>query len=324
MCIFSQPVLLVNNTQIFARKSARGTQLLAYQMNYESRDQNAMILPVPVRQPAHDASLRFIDLSGYGALFDDLKDGFPSSPQSFSIGCSRRGAALGVADLKVFEVGNYVASYVPSLSAFSRLDARFTLPDDTWSQIPQYKSYGFAVFQLAAGELKPHPMAFEFETAMDSLYFPTLHIHDGEVHAREEFDHALYLQHAGFDSRVYGYENADVPDRSTGLIRSKHVARHFCNTAEAKGTVDPELLVHRRLLHGNHPNRDTVIETFGDPVSPALNFRPWLASLPWLVTAFVVTWFWIRRSKIRRLRTAGDRGSQRAVATEQRDESKSR
>src|SRR6185437_3937701 len=42
----------VNNTQIVARVSSVGTHFLAYQMNYESHDENAMILPIPVRQPA--------------------------------------------------------------------------------------------------------------------------------------------------------------------------------------------------------------------------------------------------------------------------------
>ena len=47
-------------------------------------------------------------------------------------------------------------------------------------------------------------MAMEFQTQRDSneIFFPTIHIHDGEVHELEEFDHALYLQHAEFDSKV--------------------------------------------------------------------------------------------------------------------------
>ena len=45
MCIFSQPVVSVNNTRIFARATAGGTQFLAYQMNYESAGENAMMFP---------------------------------------------------------------------------------------------------------------------------------------------------------------------------------------------------------------------------------------------------------------------------------------
>ena len=320
MCIFAQPVLSVNSTQIFARHAAHGTQFLAYQMKYESLDQNAMILPVPVRQPATEESLRFIDLRDYDTLFDDLDNGFPYSAPAFSIGCSAPVAFEAAAALEVFEVGNYIASFVPNLAAFSRLDQRFRLPAAAWSEVPQYKRYGFAVFQLAAGALKPHPMAFEFETAQEPLFFPTLHIHDGQVHSNEEFDHVLYLQHAGFDSRVYGYENANVPDKSTGLVRSKRVAKHFCSTERSKGIVDPGLLVHRQSIRGMHPNRDTEFVTFGDPITPTLNYRPWLTYLPWLAIALLVTWFLSRRAKIRRLRAAG---SQQTVTTEQSDRPKS-
>jgi len=304
MCIFSQPVFTVFNTQIFARSTARGTQFLAYQMSYESRDENAMILPIPIRQPAHDESLRFVDFRDYDDFFDDLAEGFPNiGSLSFNIGCSG-GPGNDAADhtLEVFDVGNYIASFVPSLSDFSRLDARFTLPANTWSQVPQYEDYGFAVFQLAAGSLKPHPMAFEFENDNDSIYFPTLHIHDGKVHDTEEFDHCLYMQHAGFDSRVYRYQNSTVADTSTGLIRSANVAKHFCDVDRTNGVVDGDLLVHRQFIRGNHPNRDTEVMTFGDPTHPTLNLRPYFSYTPWLVGAAAVTWFFARRAKIKKMK----------------------
>jgi hypothetical protein len=181
MCCFSQPVLSVNNTQIFARLSGNGTQYLAYQMSYESRDENAMILPLPVKQPANNRTLTFIDLKDYDGFFDDLANGFPfHSPPS--IGCSAHIDRALRHDLEVFEVGNYIASFVPTIDDFDRLDSKFTLPNDIWANIPGYESFGFAVFQLAAGSLKPHPMCFEFQSASGDLFFPTVHIHDGEVH----------------------------------------------------------------------------------------------------------------------------------------------
>jgi hypothetical protein len=306
MCIFSQPVVSVNNTQIFARTSSRRTQFLAYQMNYESQHENGMILPVPIRRPATGESLRFIDLREYEDFFDDLDDGFPYVQPSFNISCSKPVDVKSAGALKVFEVGNYIASFVPTMLEFSRLDERFTLPDSTWSLIPQYATYGFVVFQLAAGSLTPHPMAFEFENANDSIYFPTMHIHDGQVHETEEFDHVLYLQHAGFDSRVYGYRNSDIADKATGLIRSKYVARHFCDMDRCNGVVDPDLLVHREIIRGINPNRDTSIETFGDPAHPTLNLRPWLSYSPWLVFLAAATWFFARRARIKNMKAASN------------------
>jgi hypothetical protein len=306
MCIFAQPVISVNNTQIFARVSENNTQFLVYQMNYKSREANAMILPIPVRQPVHEASLHFIDLKSYADFFSDLANGFPYQPPAFNIGCSKSRTAPTANSLEVLNVGNYVASFAPSLADFSRLDSRFTLPASIWAKIPQYAGYGFAVFQLAAGSLKPHPMAFEFEMAAGPIHFPTLHIHDGEIHAAEEFDHVLYLQHAGFDSRAYGYRNSDVPDESTGLIRSKYAASRFCDLDRSAGVVDGKLLVHRKIIKGQCPNQDTEIATIGDPTRPTLNLRPLYAYAPWLWGGAAITWFFRRRAKIKRMKTVGD------------------
>lgn len=314
MCIFSQPVISVNNTQIFARISSAGTQLLAYQMNYESQDENAMILPIPVKRPVQENSLRFIDLKGYADFFDDLADGFPyHSPPS--IGCSASFDPASRPDLQVFNIGNYMASFVPGLPDFSRLDSRFSLPNKTWAQIPKYAEYGFAVFQLAAGSLKPHPMAFEFQSDRDAVYFPTLHIHDGEIHDTEEFDHVLYVQHAGFDSRVYGYQNSNVVDKSTGLIRSKYLANRFCDVGRAAGLMDGDLLIHRKLIRGNLPNRDTEIATYGDPVKTTLNLRPLLSYTPWLVVFAGIGWFFARRSKLKKMRDAESNNVDQEIAT---------
>ncbi|MFO0915596.1 MAG: hypothetical protein U0795_21710 [Pirellulales bacterium] len=297
MCCFSQRVESVRNTRIFARLSGRGTQFLAYQMNYESRDANAMILPLPVRQPADDKSLKFIDLSHYDAFFDDLANGFPFRAVP-SIGCSARPIRTNAEGLEVFAVGNYIASFVPTLTDFDRLDAKFKLPVEVWNKIPGYEDYSFAVFQLAAGSLRPHPMAFEFQARNDELFFPTVHIHDGKFHPSEEFDHALYMQHAGLDSKVSSYANADVGDSSTGLIRSKYRASQFCQVGKTVGLVAGDLLVHRKFILGEHPNADTVFAPSGDPVRPSLNLRPLLSYFPWLVGLAAIGWLLHRRSKL--------------------------
>lgn len=266
-----------------------------------------MILPLPVKQPAREDSLRFIDLKDYDEFFADLERGFPYEPESPVFGCDTRvTSGYGNATLEVHKVGDYIASFVPTLKDFSRLDIRFRLPEETWLKQPQYVGYGFAVFQLTSGKLKPHPMAMEFETTETSVYFPTLHIHDGEIHETEKFDHILYLQHAGLDSRVYPYRNAEVRDRSTGIERSKFVAKEFCDAGKSQGVVNPDLLVHRVRMIGNQPNRDTVIAAIGDPTTPTLNLRGLLWYWPWLVVTAAVTWLFTRRSKLKRLRAIGE------------------
>lgn len=308
MCIFTKPVISVNNTQIFARLTSRCTQYLAYQMNYESRDENAMILPVPVRAPAAESSLRFLDLEPYPELFRDLERGFPFRP-SASIGCGMMlSAPKSARNLVVQKVGNYIASFVPKLADFDRLSEQFRLPAATWNSLPRYKDFGFAVFQLAAGNLKPHPMAFEFESASSSIFFPTLHIHDGAIHDEEDFDHVLYLQHAALDGRVYGYRNSETCDPATGLIRSENEANNFCKTEKAKGIVDGNLLVHRQILRGTQRNQDTEMVVSGDPERRSLNLRPVLTYVPWMLIPAAVSWFLWRRGRVRKMQDNSDAG----------------
>ncbi len=302
MCMFVKPVVSVSSTQLFARMDQDGSQFLVYEMNYKPAEPNAMILPLPIRRPALDSSLKFIDLRNYETFFENLDKGFPYLAPRFNIGCS--GAPESASDhLEVVRVGNYIASFVPTLADFSRLDPRFALPDSTWKKVPQYANFGFAVFQLAAGSLRPHPMAFVFESDRSSIFFPTVHIHDGDVHALEEFDHVLYLQHAGFDSRVYGYRNSFIPDRSTDLVRSRHTADRFMNLDRSRGIVQGDLLVHRKILRGEFDNKDTEFATSGHPTIPRWNLRPWLAYSPWAVMIALVSWFLMRRQRIKRAGT---------------------
>jgi hypothetical protein len=190
------------------------------------------------------------------------------------------------------------------MADFSRLDEVFTLPHATWAKIPQYRDYGFAVFQLAEGALKPHPMAFDFESENRKLYFPTMHIHHGEVHPTEEFDHVLYLQHAGIDSEVSGYQNCEAADQATGLIRSERIAQEFAKIDEARGILIGNLLVHKKIIRGNHENADTEIAIQGHPTSASFNWRSWLPTGGWLLAFAALAWFLVRRQRLKRQTSA--------------------
>ena len=299
MCMFSLPVLSVGDTQIFARFSGAGTQFLAYQMTYESEQETAMILPLPVSQPSKEDSVKFINLEEYSGFFNALENGFPIRPR-FSIACGGLLLSASKGALAVTDVGSYVASFVPTLADFDRLDKRFSLPAEVWDQLPQYADYGFAVFQLKEGNNKPHPMAFEFETRDESeLFFPTVHVHDGEVHDKEQFHHLLYMQHAGFDSRVRGYVNADVRDRATGVVRSETKASEFCNIEKTKGLVAEDLLVHRQITIGEFENVDFRVKTMGHPTVPTFNWNRITRTWPWLAAAGCIAWFFARRGRIK-------------------------
>ena len=259
MCIFSQPVISVSDTSIFARLGEGGKQYLVYEMRYQSKKPNAMILPLPVKTPAAESSIQFIDPSKYGSFFKDLALAFPpkAMPKSRSWSLGVESAVAN--SIKVHKVGNFIASFVPTVDDFDRLDEQFVLPKSTWDLIPEYSDYGFAVFQLSELVGKPHPIAFEFKTrSTDKLFFPTMHIHDGEVHKREEFDHSLFLQHPAFDASTGEYNGPNHVDRQTQLVRSKRVAASTVKTKLTHGIVDPELLLHRMGIKGKLANKDVV------------------------------------------------------------------
>lgn len=263
MCCFGgRPGVIkyVGKTNLFARASGE-RQLLVYSMNVAAAEPVAMILPLPVPPgPAEDA-VRFIDLHGYPRLFTDLDAGFPAAVigQSRSPGMMSRGVPPP-ATLEVHRVGDFEASFVPTLADFGRLDPRFRMSDAVWRALPQYADWGFCVFKLVDlhrgwfGRVKPrtiHPMAFEFPRRDPArLFFPTVHVHDGEVEPTADFDHTLYYQ-------------AAQPLRSSQRTwmdqTSPTAAASFVDVARTAGIVDGAAPVHRLFIAGNQPNADILL-----------------------------------------------------------------
>jgi hypothetical protein len=244
MCCFSGKVE-VSGTNIFARASKDGRQFLVYSMQFSSDDDVAMILPIPTPKDSAEDAVKFVNLEKYQHFFDDLLKGFPP-PRGKGGPKKDDTPAPGLGGLKVVEVGKFVASFVPSLKDFARLDKQFRLPDATWEKLPQYKEFGFAVFKLKKpeqGEQKVHPMAFEFPRADKKLlFFPTVHIHDGTVPAKAKFDHSLYCQTG--DSPPMGWKE------SPGLADS------FVKVRETQGIVDGNAHVYMKEMRGNLDNKD--------------------------------------------------------------------
>ena len=245
MCCFSKPVNSVAATRIFGRFVDDARQAVIYQMRLDAPEDLAMILPIPVVQPAADEAVTFVNLEKYKDLFKDLEKGFPK-PRSRSKGLDSNSLSIDSKPLKVHSVGSFDASFVPNVASFGRLDARFRLPDGVWDQLPQYAKFGFAVFKLKSGNSEVHPMAFTFPSAAPGrLFFPTVHIHDGKVHPTEEFDHILYGQ-AGGNATVSGWQE------------SPKLARDFVSADKTAGLVAPGEHVYRRAVHGRQKNVDVM------------------------------------------------------------------
>jgi hypothetical protein len=264
VCIFSGPVRHVANTRIFARLSRNSGQCLVYSMQYEAQQDLAMILPLPVALPAAQASIRFLNLISYSRFFDDLDSGFPQPAMPAAAGGvpPAPGSSRGFLPIEV--VGDFVATFVPTLADFRRVDPQFKLPLWVWGQIPIYQDYGFAVFQLRARQAptKVHPMALVFRTRMPkALFLPTVHIHDGKVHPTETFDHSLYVQDSRLrpsDQRNSFGDPANMPAKEI-LIASRSVAKGFMDIRRTQGIVEPDEIALKRELRGVLPNKDTII-----------------------------------------------------------------
>lgn len=246
MCCFSRPVEFVSATRIFARPTTDGRQVLVYRMQFGATEAMAMILPIPVAAGSGENALRFIDLSNYGIFFTMMERGFPPPP---NFGGSLSAPAPATRALKVMDVGNFVASFVPSVKDFEHLDERFRLAPGVWEKLGIYDRFGFAVFQLKPGRRAVHPMAFTFPTATPrQVFFPTVHIHDGKVHSEADFDHILYCQVPRAGARSV-----------TEWQESDHPAANFLDIPRTKDCVVGDYHVFRHSIIGREPNKDVVL-----------------------------------------------------------------
>jgi hypothetical protein len=250
MCCFSGPVTSVSATKIFARMGEDGRQFLVYSMSVDMADPLAMVLPVPVKKGSGDDAVRFIDLKHYSGFFTDLESGFPKPVARHSFSLSEDSPAASAAmPLPVVKVGNFEASFVPTVKDFNRLDPRFQLPPELFAKMPDYQHFGFAVFKLKPGNQTVHPMAFDFPAAKpESIFFPTVHIHDGQVHEQADFDHVLYCQPGG----------ASRPKLSAWK-ESPKLAGSFVSIKKSAGIVLPEEHCYKHELQGMLANTDTLV-----------------------------------------------------------------
>ena len=108
----------------------------------------------------------------------------------------------------------------------------------------------------------------EFNTRHpDTLFFPTLHIHDGAVHAEEDYDHTLYFQEPLLQDKLVSLP--DLPHRdSYGVIRAStrtlpSVARQnvelFMDISRTQGVVALGQQVQRVEVGGRVKNQDILM-----------------------------------------------------------------
>lgn len=246
MCCFSQAVSHVGMTRIFARLLDAQTQVLVYQMQVEAAVPVAMVLPLPMREGAE--GFAFLDLSRTKDFFDQVHRLYPVA-QTRSDGFGLFGGAVPAsAPLPVESVGDFVASLVPTIADFARLDPQFQIAPEVWAGLPAYATYGFAVFQLKPGRIEPQPMALRFPTALPGqLFFPTVHIHDGSHLPQAHFDHTLYAQAAAVRAGFADWEE------SPGILKG------VVSMGEHPQVIDLAGHCYRRTVVGVLPNDDIIV-----------------------------------------------------------------
>ena len=257
MCMFTRPVRWVGSTSIFARIQD-GHQVLIYSMELIADQETAMVLPVPL----HQGAFEFVNLEGYPDFFEHLS--LACRPHVL-LATESRGLGLFRERLPIEKVGSFEASYVPSARDFDRLDERFRLPAPLSAALMRYRGCGFAVFQLAAGKQKIHPVAMRFPTNQPNrLFFPTLHLHGRFLWPLAHYDHSLYCQipKAPAGWRPGGVEKSEVTGNQQGSIRlwmEPTPAQNYLDIARTQGLVDEEAMCYHRFVKGYRPNRDYFV-----------------------------------------------------------------
>ena len=280
MCIFTGTIETVSETCIYSAAQPGGLQALIYSMEIRTQADLAMVLPLPVPAGAGEDAVRFVSLEDYQGIFGDMDELFPLLRDPNAEFMSALSADLGEAQLEVHEVGAYDASFVPSHTDWDRLDARFKLPSEVWEKLPQYRDWGFAVFKLGAASREKHaeeierlstlgstemeqdaldeirsqrvhPLALVFPTRRpERLFFPTVHVHDGEVHGGGRFDHLLYCQ---------------LEDPAAHAVQTPHWRQsrgpieRCVDLERSQGLVVSGQLIFRTALRGYLPNQDTWV-----------------------------------------------------------------
>jgi len=247
MCCFTGHVSDVSGTNIFARINA-DREYLVYEMTFSSDEDTAMVLPIPVASGATEDAVEFVALDDYPHFFSDIEAHF----QRMLSGADLLGGLKPRVTLKVEQVGAFEASFVPSLDLLNRLDPRFRIPQHVWNQLPAYTSFGFVVFKLQPGKrVNVHPMAFSFRTRDPStVFFPTVHIHDGTVHEEATFDHIFYTQNEPKQTRSWPTEFWMPGDRK---------ASRYVSVRRSHGLVDGQAPCFRASLIGVWRNSDILV-----------------------------------------------------------------
>lgn len=238
--IFSSFVTVTNSVRMYGRRDG-DRQFLACELAYSSDGHTAMILPLPTAIKDRDRWLQTHSLSVYKDLFKDLD-------RAFSRDSSIQKAPKSVPVLEYVNP-NHI-TLCASVTELAKIDQRFRLSNEFWSQLPQYcdGSYAVVILPDTGGRLKGvNPFSISFKSRLsgvnEPIHFPTLQIRNCYLDRVVQFHYEIYYQ--GSRRLLSDYPSTHPIEESMDFIRSRPLL------------VDG--LAYKRVLNGKTPNSDVVV-----------------------------------------------------------------
>ncbi len=260
MCIFRSSVVNVAKTNIFVAACDDSTrQITVYQNVVKSTKENAMILPVPLTGSADDIEL--LDLKAEKDFFKDMYNLFPlEESEAEDDRPKAKAKGKGKAMLPVYKVGDYDVTIVPDTDSFNQVDDdAFTLNKRIVGMLMYLYPENFAFLVCKFGgdskEKHMHPLGYIHDRVDGAnLFVPTVHIHDGEMHAEEHFDHRIYSFNTSMDNK------ADAGDET---LQKMYDTYTFLQRLDVQSHADLNNL-YLYEIEGSHENKDIRMQVIGN------------------------------------------------------------
>lgn len=258
MCIFGDDVAIVKNTRIFVAPTKGGHQITVYQNTIQSFNKNAMILPIPINtsKKIPHKSIQLLDLSTDNNLFDNLDKIFLKPPpyQDNNWGYDHDNEDSDDYH-EVYKIGLYKMSIIPNINSIDRLNIKeFNIKASIFESLRGHYLTGFAFlvcqFDGQSEKEKMHPIGYIHDSYMNDgkkvLFVPTLHIHDGEIHKMENFDHLIFSLKTDVGDEPF--QN----DKKINQILQKNTIDAYINDRDKK-------TIRRLKLEGELDNIDIML-----------------------------------------------------------------
>lgn len=276
MCMFSQTIERVSNTEIFVMDA--GIQQLCVYSNHvtlRAGKPSAMILPVPCRPASSsspDCGITVYDMSACSSFFPRLHKLFTPPHTSFGGGAVKPRSRLAGVPLEVKRSGSYRYTIVPSIADFSGLQHEVygIDPSSPLRHIfEEHYASGFAflvcIIDASASFV---PIAYMHDKhACGSVFVPTRHYHGSGMEEKEVSDWDHQIVSLGCVGSKAGDEPT-VPGSTINLFLT--ICRGEMVLPFPFPPVADASVLHRLTITGKHGNDDLWFTPESDLRTPGV------------------------------------------------------